>query len=101
MMIGQPKGIPFLRVFPDYTVRMQMIERPAEIDVLACAFLAAGGRYMIAIISDNEVRLTAVVEGIGDDVHEIHSEVSPNGVMLPLAVDRLIKESVRKISAVQ
>lgn len=101
MIIGQPKGIPFIRVFPDDTLKVQTIERPAEIDVLASSFIARGGRYLIAALSDDEVKMTAIVQGLGDDLHEVASEVSPNGVMLPLAVDRLVRASVARIAAVQ
>lgn len=101
MIIGQPKGIPFIRVFPDQSLKVQTIERPAQIDALACSFLARGGRYLIAILSDDEVKMTAVMSGMGDDLHEIASEVTHNGVMLPLAVDRLVRASVAGIAAVQ
>lgn len=101
MIIGQPKGIPFIRVYPDNTLKMQTIERPVEVDLLAASFIARGGRYLIAKISDNEVRMTAVIQGMGDDVIEIASEASPDGIALPLAVDRLVRASVEKIAAVQ
>lgn len=101
MIIGAPKGIPFVRVYPDNSLKVQTIERPAEIDVLASSFIARGGRYLIAMLSDDEVKMTAIVQGVGDDVHEVAAEVSPNGIALPLAVDRLVRASVARIAAVQ
>jgi len=100
MIIGRAKGIPFIRVFPDYTTKMQMVERPAEVDLLACSFISQGGRYLIAKISDHEVKLAAMVEGFNGDVYEVATEVSADGIELPLAIDRLVRESVRKIAAV-
>lgn len=101
MIIGQPKGIPFFRVYPTGPLKVQTIERPAQIDVLASSFIARGGRYFIAVLSDDEVKMSAIIQGLGDDLHEVASEVCPNGVMLPLAVDRLVRASVAGIAAVQ
>lgn len=101
MIIGQPRGIPFIRVFPDESLKVQTIERPAQIDVLACSFMARGGRYLIAILSDDEVRMAAVVPGVDGEPIEVAAEVSHNGIGLPLAVDRLVRDSVARIAAVQ
>lgn len=95
-MIGlaPPKGIPFIRAFPDGELRLQFIERPIDIDVKASRFIAVGGRYFIAIISDDEVKLSAAVP-LGQDgqLEEIANEVSANGIALPLAIDRLVKKT--------
>lgn len=93
-MIGlAPKGIPFIRAFPDGGLRLEFIERPVDIDVKACRFIALGGRYFIAIISDDEVKLSAAVGGKDGEMYEVANEVSPNGIALPLAIDRLVKKS--------
>jgi hypothetical protein len=101
-MIGfaQPKGIPFIRALPDGQAMLQFIERPVDIDVKACRFIAVGGRYFIAIISDDEVRMSAASAGPDGELREIADEVSPNGIALTLAVDRLVRKSVEHLEKV-
>lgn len=100
-MIGlSPKGIPFIRALPDGECVLQFIERPADIDVKACRFIAVGGRYFIAIASDDEVLLSAASAGPDGDLHTIATEAAPNGIQLVLAIDRLVRKSTEHLDMV-
>lgn len=101
MIIGAPKGIPFIRVYPDNSLKAQTIERPAEVQVLADVFISRGGRFLIAMLSNNRVRMAAVVEGVDGEPIELAGETVPNGVMLPMAVDRLVREGMAKMATLQ
>lgn len=101
IIIGAPRGIPFLRVQPTGPVVVQHIERPTQIEVLAGSFITRGGRYLVTLMDDGEVRLGAVIEGADGEPYELVSGRAPNGVMLPLEVDRVVRESVRILDLVQ
>lgn len=101
MMIGAQKGIPFIRVYPDKSLKGEVIERPPEVELLASVFISRGGRYLIAVLSSNEVRMAAVIEGADGDPLELAAETAPNGVMLPLAIDRLVRAGMAKMATLQ
>ena len=101
MIIGQQKGIPFIRVFPDKSLKGQIIERPQEIELLASVFISRGGRFLIAVLPNDQVRAAAVVEGIDGDPIELAVETVPNGVMLPGAIDRLVRAGVAAMGTLQ
>lgn len=93
--------IPFIRVFPDGQMAGERVERPTDIVVLASSFLARGGRYMISILSDDEVRIAAIVEGLKGDAIEVAADAVPNGPPLIAAIDRLVRASVAKLDEMQ
>lgn len=92
--------IPFIRAFPSGEKRLQEIERPAEIQALASKFIAYGGRYLVAIHSDEKVELVAAL-GDADGIRKIAEETTPNGPEMIDAVDRLVKASVEGLDTVQ
>lgn len=92
--------IPFIRAFPSGEKRLQEIDRPAEIQVLANRFIAHGGRYLVAIHSDEKVELVAAL-GTSDGIRKVASETTPNGPEMIDAVDRLVKASVEGLDTVQ
>jgi len=77
------------------------IERPIDIQIAADSFIARGGRYLITLFADDVVQLQAVVKGHDDEPYTLNTQAAPNGVMLPFAVDRLVRESVRQMDMVQ
>lgn len=93
--------IPFIRVFPDGHMAGERIERPMDIVVLASSFLARGGRYMISIMSDEEVRIAAIVAGHKGDAIEVAVDAVPNGPPLLPAIDKLVRASVAKLDEMQ
>ncbi len=95
-----PPGIPFLRVMPDQEVVVQPIVRPAAVTILADSFIIRGGRYVLALLPNNEVCLGAMIEGLDGEPFELCRETTLNGVMLPFAVDRLVRESFRLLASV-
>lgn len=101
MIIGQQRGIPFIRVFPDKSLKGEIIERPPEIELLASVFISRGGRFLIAILSNNHVRAAAVVEGVDGDPIELAVESVPNGILLPGAIDRLVRNGMSKMATLQ
>lgn len=101
MIIGQQKGIPFIRVYPDNSLKGQIIERSPEVELLASVFISRGGRFLIAVLPNDTVRAAAVVEGINGDVLELAVEAVPNGFMLPPAIDRLVRAGVAAMGTLQ
>lgn len=101
MIIGEQRGIPFIRVFPDKTLKGELIERPQEIELLASVFISRGGRFLIALLPKNHVRAAAVVEGIDGEPIELAVETVPNGILLPPAIDRLVKAGMAAMGALQ
>ena len=92
--------IPFIYVYRDGAC-VKQIERPIDIQVLADSFIARDGRYLITLFADDVVQLQAVVQGRPGEPHTIARQVVPNGPLLPGAVDRLVRESVRQLDTVQ
>lgn len=92
--------IPFIYVHADGAC-VKQIERPIDIQVLADSFINRGGRYLITLFEDDVVQLQAVVKGHDGEPFTLNSQAAPNGVMLPSAVDRLVRESVQRLDQVQ
>lgn len=86
-------GIPFIRAYSDGTYKVQAIQRPAAVDVQACRFIALGGRFFIAIISDLEVRLCAMQRAADGNLYPIADETCMNGPPVLGAVDRLVERA--------
>jgi hypothetical protein len=78
---------------PDGRKRTVEIDRSPEVEALAAAFIAAGGRYECEELTTGHVSLTAyfVVDGEGQDVV---LELCRNGPAVPEHVDKLVKRSV-------
>jgi len=110
--------IPFIRVFPSGEKRLQTLERPQDIYLKACKFIAHGGRYLVSIlIKPNNVEVEAEViaampmnEVLDDNgvvrqeqhVREVASEKCPHdGPELLAAIDRIIEKSVARLDEVQ
>lgn len=92
--------IPFIYVHRDGAC-VKQIERPIDIQVLADSFIARGGRYLITLFADDVVQLQAVVKGHDGEPFTMNTQAAPNGIMVPFAVDRLVRESVRQMDMVQ
>lgn len=101
MMAGRPKGIPFIRAYPNGDYVMQTIERPGAIDFMAGRFIANGGRYFIAVMNDGDVRMDAAIAVPDGTLHTLATEQVENGPEVVEAVDRLVRESIRHLDAVQ
>lgn len=81
--LGQPKPVE--------------IDRPAEIEAMADAFLKAGGRYECEVLTTGEVSFTAV-KSIDDEERDIAIEICENGPSVLMAVDELIKRSMAHVA---
>lgn len=93
--------IPFIRAFPDGHQVLSEIERPSDIQALANRFIAHGGRYLVAVLSDEEVRLVAATMGRDGETVEMASEVTANGPAILDAVDRLVRNSLVNLDLLQ
>lgn len=109
--------IPFIRAFPSGEKRLQQIERPMDIYMKACRFIAHGGRYLIAVLPNQnntdvcvEMIAAMVMNETVDDngvergeghIRELANEAWVNGPGLEDAVDRLVLASVEKMDAAQ
>ena len=100
-LIGRPKGIPFLRVQAGGPVVVQFIERPIDIEALASSFIARGGRYLVCEMQDGTVTIGAVVKRLDDESYRIVPDVNVMQLMLPHEIDKMVRESVRKLDEVQ
>lgn len=92
--------IPFIYVYRDGAC-VKQIDRPIDVQVLADSFIARGGRYLITLFEDDVVQLQAVVKGHDGEPFTMNTQTAPNGIMLPAAVDRLVRESVQRLDMVQ
>lgn len=92
--------IPFIYVHRDGAC-VKEIERPIDIQIMADSFIHRGGRYLITLFEDDVVQLQAVVQGHDGEPFALNTQAAPNGIMLPFAVDRLVRESVRRLEMVQ
>lgn len=100
---GGPKGVRFIQKPLDDKLPpvARYIERPVDIQFLADTFAQAGGKYLIAADGD-QLRLAAILpHRNGTDILEVASATAINGIVLPLVVDQLVRESVRKMDLVQ
>lgn len=76
---------------PDGEKRSVEIDRPAEIEAMAEAFIKAGGYFECEELTTGHVSLTA---GHPDcEEGDCAIELVPNGVEVPNAVDRLVKKA--------
>lgn len=104
--------VPFIRAFPPTPAfprgerKLQQIKRSHEVYMLACRFLAHGGRYLMAEI-EGEVHLVAAIAPAGQvvnidtDIIMLAEEKVPNGPGLPEAVDRLVRASLVELDKAQ
>lgn len=86
--------IPFTQyLLPNGRKQQIKIERPADIEKIAHAFIASGGRYEAEILTTGQISLTAVkkVRGEEGDVAIVVGPNKPGENML--LVDRLVHES--------
>lgn len=93
--------IPFIRGYPGGHKQVEQVERPPDIDLLAARFIACGGRYLIAKYSDDDVRMMAVVAAPDGELYPVAKSVTPDGPLLPGAIDNLVRESVKLLVTVQ
>lgn len=101
MIIGELKGIPFLRVQADGPVVLQAIERPVNVEVMASSFIARGGRYCISEMEDGTVTIWAVMKRLDGEPDLVVPHVNLMQLILPYEVDKMVRESVRKLDEVQ
>lgn len=71
------------------------IERPADIEKIACGFIERGGWFEVEHLVTGHASLTAcfVIDGEPDD---IAIRVVENGPAFPMAVDDLVREAAAK-----
>lgn len=101
-LAGQPQGVPFIRARPDGSHGLSVIPRPDDIQAMANRFVASGGRYLIAAMSDDTVQLVAATASVLDgEIVKMAERTVPNGVMLPHAVDELVRDSIRALDEMQ
>ncbi len=98
--------IPFIYVYANPSGAglgqcVQTIDRPAEIQALADNFIIRGGRYVITKFVDDVVQIQAVVLGLDERPHPIATQTAPDGPLLPGAIDRLVRESIRQLDMMQ
>lgn len=93
--------IPFIRAYPGGRRSLHTIDRGPAMYALASRFIAAGGRYLTAIMGPDHVSLVAAMEGEGGRLIKVAHEDAPNGPALPDAVDRLVRASVENMDTVQ
>lgn len=94
------REVPFIRHFPASEPKVQKITVSEAIAMMADEFIAAGGRYQIAVHSAAEVELVAHVPRpkgadplAGKDLITAATVKTSNGPALPHAVDELIMKS--------
>ena len=94
-------SIPIIRVYPNGRSGITEAHRPDAIQAAANRFIAHGGRYMVAKMSETEVRLMAGLRSRDGKLIEAATETVPNGLELLDAIDRLVSKSVRRLDDVQ
>lgn len=100
-LAGKPQGVPFIRVRPTGE-GASIIKRPDDIQAMANRFIAHGGRYLIAAMEDGTAQLVAVTTSVLDgEIVQIAQQTVPNGVMLPNAVDQLVRDSIDALDQMQ
>lgn len=90
--------IPVIRKLPDGTHRLEQVQRPKDVQVLADRFIHLEGRYLIAVMSEAEVRMVAAMPVKGkQDINIIAEETAPNGPGLVIAFDRLVRAANKRL----
>jgi hypothetical protein len=93
--------IPVIRKLPDGSNRLEQVQRPKDVQILADRFLHLGGRYMAAVMSASEVKMVAALPAQdADDIVIVAEETAANGPGLVIAFDRLVRETNRRLEAV-
>lgn len=93
--------IPVIRKLPDGSHRLEQVQRPKDVQLLADRFLHLGGRYLVAVLSAAEVKMAAALPATDrDEIVVIAEESAPNGPGLPIAFDRLVRETNKRLEAV-
>lgn len=96
-----PRAIPFLRIYPDGRRVLQMIDRGEAMFLLACGFIARGGRYGVYVTDDGAVNLVALTKTRSGDEVAIASETVENNIALLSAVDRIVRKSINNENAAE
>lgn|SRR5512146_777452 len=88
--------LPFVRQYPNGRRCLAEMTPLPEVERLGKHFIAAGGAYLVEILSDGKVRVAAClqIDGKQEDVEE---ETCENGPELMAAVDRLVRASVKHV----
>jgi hypothetical protein len=87
--------IPFTQYLrPNGRKRPVEIDRPKEIEAIACRFIASGGHYECEALTTGHASLTAVKFD-----RDVCIELRMNGPDVPVAVDKLVRRSGRYIEA--
>ena len=92
--------VPFTQYIPPNGHREQVeIDRPEEIEAIACRFIASGGRYECEILTTRQVSFTAAKK-IRGEWQDIAIAVGKNeqGEIMQL-VDQVIRQSEQYIEA--
>ena len=76
---------------PDGRAKEMLIDRPDEIANKAQAFIDQGGRFDIEMLMTGDVSITAEITDHEGEVKTIAQEIVPNGLEVPIAVDRLVQ----------
>lgn len=101
-LVGEPKGIPFLVVQAgDTDVRWLPVDRPIDIEVMGMSFFNRGGRYCMSEMQDGTVSIWAVVKRLDGEPHLIVPHVTVMRLLLPYEIDKMVRESVRKLDELQ
>jgi hypothetical protein len=101
-LAGKPQGVPFIRAYPDGSTGLSVISRPEDITAMANRFVGQGGRYLIAAMADGTVQLVAATASVLDgELVQMAEQTVPNGVMLPNAVDQLVRDSIDALDQMQ
>lgn len=91
---GQPiqsnYEIPFIRIYPSGERVLQAIDRGETLYLLACKFIAHGGRFGAYILADGSVDVVALMKGPDGDEVAVAKETSTNDARLLDAVDRIV-----------
>ena len=92
--------IPFIYVFADGACGKNMEDRPPDIDLLGSTFVARGGRYVITLFADDVAQLQAVMHDARGEPYTLVTQTVPNGPLVLGAIDRLVRESMRRLDEV-
>lgn len=93
-------AIPFTQyVLPHGRKRAESIERPPEIETLAHKFINGGGWYECEVLTTGHVSFTACLNTDEDGPQDIEIVISKNGPEVLDAVDKLVRASVKHVSA--
>lgn len=92
-LLGEAKdsGVPFTRVYPDGSTRLQSIDRPRDIVFKARRFCLYGGEFGVALLDDGRVSLCAAWTNQAGDRPPVALERTSNGPEMLDAIDRLVR----------